>query len=485
MSDFNPVSSILQMLSPDPSKHVNYSVGMVLGVDDFTQEFTYLSRRDRWMARDLIGYGTVSGLAVTVDTDEAEGPRVTISPGIAVSPCGQMIRVVPDQCAYLNAWIAAHKEEVIAAVGSPPAMNLPLYVVLSYRESLTDSVPIPGEPGRSEDELIKPSRVSDSFLLELRLAPPPRQPEEDALRDFVRWLGSIDLSNESHTSLSLVDFLKAIRDAVSIASPPAGSPPYPDDFMIGSPPSSLHISTLDACEYFRAAFCLWVTEIRPRWHFDVSGSSGGCTSGSTSDMAPNDDCLLLAQLNISLTPVDLLVTGVKNVRKDETRRPYVLHLRVLQEMLSCIVRVHATRGPITSPPQGSAVLPQAGLQAGPLVGLPARPMAGPYTVAAGIVQGDGTRQNPVYKDLRLAPGLIPGPDGELKLTFDGYVKPDGTFRYIVKALPIANTTVDVNFLEFLSNGFSLSLLKGNAKIPAATIASLSFMVEVSRIDKAV
>ena len=35
---------------PDPAKHVNYNLGMVLGVDDFTQEFAYLSERDQWMA---------------------------------------------------------------------------------------------------------------------------------------------------------------------------------------------------------------------------------------------------------------------------------------------------------------------------------------------------------------------------------------------------------------------------------------------------
>ena len=49
----------------DVSKHVNFTLGMVLGVDDFDQEFAYLSARDRWLARDLHGYGTTCGLAVT------------------------------------------------------------------------------------------------------------------------------------------------------------------------------------------------------------------------------------------------------------------------------------------------------------------------------------------------------------------------------------------------------------------------------------
>ena len=62
---------------PDPGKHVNYTLGMILGVDDFVQEFTYLNGRDQALARDLVGYGTVSGLQISVESD-ARGPRVVL-----------------------------------------------------------------------------------------------------------------------------------------------------------------------------------------------------------------------------------------------------------------------------------------------------------------------------------------------------------------------------------------------------------------------
>src|SRR5689334_21131595 len=55
----------------DPGKHVNYTPGMVLGVDDFTQEFAYLANRDEWRARDAVGYGTLRGLAAEVVQDPA------------------------------------------------------------------------------------------------------------------------------------------------------------------------------------------------------------------------------------------------------------------------------------------------------------------------------------------------------------------------------------------------------------------------------
>src|SRR6185312_4742524 len=64
MTTFAAQATTLALPPPDPLKHVNYVLGMVLGVDDFTQEFTYLSARERWLARDAIGYGTLWGLGV-------------------------------------------------------------------------------------------------------------------------------------------------------------------------------------------------------------------------------------------------------------------------------------------------------------------------------------------------------------------------------------------------------------------------------------
>src|SRR5687768_5665007 len=91
--------------APCASKRVNYTLGMILGVDDFVQEFTHLEGRDQWLARDLLGYGTVSGLQVRTDVD-ARGPRIVVSPGAALSPRGQLIKVCADQCAYLANWIS-------------------------------------------------------------------------------------------------------------------------------------------------------------------------------------------------------------------------------------------------------------------------------------------------------------------------------------------------------------------------------------------
>src|SRR2546430_7850928 len=121
MSCFTSQVDGMTVTEPDPTKHVNYNLGMVLGVDDFTQEFAYLSGRDQWMMRDLIGYGTARGLKVITEDDSVKGPRVLVEPGVAVSPGGQMICVPTAQCAYLKNWAADHEAEISAVVGSPIA----------------------------------------------------------------------------------------------------------------------------------------------------------------------------------------------------------------------------------------------------------------------------------------------------------------------------------------------------------------------------
>src|SRR5262249_55057328 len=148
-----------------------------------TQQFAYHNGRDLWLARDLLGYGTVWGLQVTVVLDSGK-PKVEVAPGVAVSPRGELIHVCPAQCAFLNDWLTPHKADLPVAAaasppGSPPGGSVKVYVVLCYRECPTDAVPVPGEPCRSEDDAMAPSRLKDDFFLDLRLKPPDQR-EEDA-----------------------------------------------------------------------------------------------------------------------------------------------------------------------------------------------------------------------------------------------------------------------------------------------------------------
>jgi hypothetical protein len=334
MSCFSATVTTANVAEPNPTKHVNYNLGMVLGVADFQQEHAYLSGRDQWMARDLIGYGTVRGLKIDNETDTDKGPRIAVEPGVAVSPRGQMICVPTAQCAYLKDWIEQHSSELSS---SPLSDVARLYIVLCYRDCPTDNVPIAGEPCRSEDQLVAASRVTDDFSLELRVER-PNQREEDAVRDFVDWLKQIGVSDSVVSSTPMDQFLDAIRAAARqwFTSPPESplsSPP--SDYMVGSPPAFIHIHTADVCEYMRAAFRLWVTELRPKW---IARWHGCAAAHFETDDKAEEDCVMLAELTVPIiaaSPGNWTVDGSRTVRVDESRRPFMIHLRMLQEWLLC------------------------------------------------------------------------------------------------------------------------------------------------------
>ncbi len=354
-SCFSAKATTAIMAEPNPTKHVNYNLGMVLGVDDFTQEFAYLSGRDQWLARDLIGYGTARGLRVNLEVDVTKGPRIAVESGVAVSPRGQMICVPEAQCAYLKDWVEQHSSELSET--SPPLDAVKLSVVLCYRDCPTDNVPIAGEPCRSEDQLVAASRLTDDYCLEFRLAT-PNQREENAVRDFVAWLKQVDVSDSIGSSTPLDQFLEAIRaSAAEWLNPPPASPPSspsspPGDFMFGSPPGFIHIRPEDVCDYMRAAFRLWVTELRPKW---IARWHGCAATHFETDDKTEEDCVMLAEVTVPIvvaSPGNWTVADSPAVEVDESRRPFLVHLRMLQEwlMCGCACSGHAVSPAETSPP---------------------------------------------------------------------------------------------------------------------------------------
>jgi len=300
----------------DPSKHVNYLLGMVLGVKDFTQEFTYLANRDAWLARDTLGYGTLCGLGVSFDDKKNE---LTVAPGVALSPSGKFIQVDVPQCAQLDKWFA--EKEVQDALKKVEGGSATLYLKLCYRSCLTDPVQIAGEPCRTDtgddSSLLKPSRIQDDFHLDLSLDPVklPDQTEEDALRDFVAWLRQIQVDTNGS---SPEDFVKAIRDA---AIKPETYPAT--DFMKDPPPAKLLIPSAEVDEYLRLAFRIWTVELRGNWR----GKDADCVRPS------QEDCVLLAELAVTLDGDASSGWTIDSLAIGEERRPYLLHLRMVQEWM--------------------------------------------------------------------------------------------------------------------------------------------------------
>src|SRR5262245_6187491 len=339
MSDFTPHLTTTAAAAPDPTMHVNFTLGMVLGVDDFNQEFAYLAGHDHWLARDVLGYGTVTGLQAHAALGD-RGPALVVEPGVALSPRGQLIHVSQAQCAKLNDWLANEQNlrDMLSRLGSPVGDVVRFYVTLCYRACPTANVPIPGEPCRSESETSVPTRWKDDFHLELRLDP-PSQLEEEAVRKFVAWLDQVEISDLVGSPPATVDdLIREIRAAARPAlSPVDDRPTSIRDFMSTPPPDYLQIPVTDICDYLRAAFRIWVTELRPQWQARWL-SGGGCDGSSSAEQPQPEECLLLAEVDVPLVSElsgQMRVRSLEEIVINEEQRPYLIHLRMLQEWMIC------------------------------------------------------------------------------------------------------------------------------------------------------
>ena len=315
MSDFKTAYSDTANL--DPYKRVNYENGLVLGVDEFRQEELYHFEKRRLHNRSLHGYGTVCGLRIY-----ANGPRIKVEPGIAVNPKGQEIRVPQAQCAQLNDWLARNREKVEGFLSSPP-QNLPLYLVLCFRECPTDKALLLSGSCMSTEDNSAPSRIADDFELSLWLEPPDQTEDEKAL-ELIDLLSQIEISDDPGEFLTQAQLEELVRDLARTTSPPLASP------SVSSPPAPMRMLPGDAKDFINAAFRIWVTEVRPK----LLEAGRNCVAGP-----PIENCVLLAQIEFDIEKVGNILRVSGDVTINEKKRPYLLHTRLLQEYLnSCFIR---------------------------------------------------------------------------------------------------------------------------------------------------
>ncbi|MCK6546765.1 hypothetical protein L6R52_13020 [Myxococcota bacterium] len=319
MSDFGTVRP--RTRAPNPYQRVRYSHGLVLGVDDFEQEQAYFIERDRQHQRVLHGFGTACGLALSLVDDADRGVELRVSPGVAVDPLGNTIRVAETQCAALDAWLDRNRAAVSAPAGGPVARVI-LDVRLCYRECHTGLVPVPGGPCRTQEDSMTASRIADAFRLSFQLvdpapitsppgSPPTSTPTEE---EAARWLGEllralhIEAVGPYVTRDALVDLVRALGPGLTLGSPPSGT---------------LALDPATAADDVRTLLRVWVTEVRPRF----AASAPGCAAEPSTD--PEAACVSLG--HIELTPRADFTVELVDVRIDESDRPLLVSTRVLQE----------------------------------------------------------------------------------------------------------------------------------------------------------
>jgi len=323
------VSLASGVLSPD--LRVNYEFGLVLGVDEFKQEQMYFLEKDYLHNRALHGYGTVYGLKVeaTRPADDATDVLITVEPGLGIDQCGRPILLRNAQCARLKAWLKKQPTNVVAQ-HIDASGDMHLYVVASYDECLEALVPIPGAPCSSSDSTSAPSRIRDSFNLELRWEP-PRMAAWAAVDLFARLMGHVrfvpHLSPLDSDEGRIIAFVRELDNPDTVLQLP-GSEFFLDSPPIGSPQDSppaeepfLRLPAETAHEALDRIFTVWVTEVRPRIQPSLSDQ---CSPAM-------DAGLLLARIDFgqSNTNTDIVDLGVP----DDTGRPFLLHTQLIQELL--------------------------------------------------------------------------------------------------------------------------------------------------------
>lgn len=462
-------------LKLDPLKRVNYTFGLVLGVDEFQQEQTYFLAKDRSHYRLAHGYGTIRGLQVQVVT--TPDLEVQVSPGVAISPAGQEIHVPQLMCAKLNEWLSNNQAELTGLVD--PSQPLSLCVVLGYRECATDTVPVPGEPCRTQQDAMAPSHLADSFQLKLCLnadcltsppmsSPPwngsqtsglcyrPHQREENATRRFGELLHRIRVTDNALVFTQQADLENLVR-AIETLEGPCGPPSSPPSSPPGSPPSSppgsppwdagpIYLVTNTAPELLRDAFRVWVTEVLPA--IAAKNAQSGCTC---------DPSLLLAELEFSIN--NWQVTGA--VAIDESCRPILVETRLLQE---CVIN-EITESDSAGAAQTSIVV-----------------AAGTFNIKVSGITVTATASGPTYNNLS-ATGQSTGTVITVLLNWSGnpgYVNPLSSppsgHSYVVKGSPIAGATAGAygfQVMGFQNNGILIGL--------TGVDAPRGFCVEISEV----
>lgn len=448
------MSTTFQTASPsrqklDPLKRVNYTFGLVLGVDEFLQSDTYFLAKHHLENRLLHGYGTVCGLDVTAQTSPQL--EVQVAPGWAISPRGQEIYVPQLMCVVINDWLQANLTALKTVYPGPAPSSLNLCVVLCYRECKTDVVPIPGEPCQTQTTGTAPSRIADSFELMLCLntnASPPLSsppaapgvggglcvfelaPEQAGVRAFANLMSQIQIS-ASGPFLTLSQLEQLVRDLLQTF--PMGSPP------LTSPPSvpPYYVPASSAAEFLRAAFRTWITEVRP--FLGAAQGMGACC-------LPPEKCVLLADVALSLN-ANWAASGATI---DDSRRPFLVPTDLLQELAF---------------QESPAVLTSASYK----------------MVAAGNFRMDGTAIGPTY-NLSAASNT---PAGEYLLTFTGYQNPGKTpgINYIVKGTVMQDPEATTSRATFQMVGFEDSDIRVRVLSTSgiALGSGSSFMVEISQI----
>lgn len=162
---------------PSGFVRLRYFFGKRMGVADFVDEQRYHTGKHRFHNQRLHGAGVLCGLAVGRQAPTEVVLRV--GKGAAVDACGREIVVGYDQCIDLDAWFRRELTERGAIDATWPdsardaAGNLPLVVLIRYRDCATAPEPAPRDTCSCDAAGCDFGRVREEFELQIVTASDP------------------------------------------------------------------------------------------------------------------------------------------------------------------------------------------------------------------------------------------------------------------------------------------------------------------------
>ncbi len=172
-----------------PLKRVSYEAGMLLGLDATREEQEYhrrrLTRHQYWFQ----GAGTVAGMVVKMDPDEAADNdpvalKLIVTPGIGIDGLGREILIHEPYCVDLGQWLKTRtQEQLMNGYDEAPDPNI-LHLTV-YARQMDCSVamqPVLARKLNLSTDPVAPSRTADSLALDIE----PELPNSDSFKPWAQ-----------------------------------------------------------------------------------------------------------------------------------------------------------------------------------------------------------------------------------------------------------------------------------------------------------
>ncbi len=155
--------------APRPLIKTNWFWGMNVGPRDMTDDRLFVEEHIRLHHQRLHGTGVVCGLLLVQHPNPACRDRlIGLTPGSAIECCGHHILVVEDDVIDLESFEAVRK-----LLKEPDDKPHTLRFCIRYRECPTEEVPVLYDECACDDIRCAPSRILETYAVDLEIDPPP------------------------------------------------------------------------------------------------------------------------------------------------------------------------------------------------------------------------------------------------------------------------------------------------------------------------